>query len=203
MISIGIIGISSLTLDLAFRSAQAGYQVKIYNPKGNSLIREVTQKMAPNARLSSLEQAADTQIVLLFTAKEDLETILQALPDMSGKLIIHTSSLIFDPLKLLSSITNALTYKITASLLPKAHVVKLFNPVNLKAKNNSMNCNDKDEIFFIADHRDSRNQVRDFLKKINFSPIDLSGRLHLGNTAFNLKSIVNPIKSNPFKNNVN
>lgn len=203
MINIGIIGISSLTLDLAFRSAEAGYQVKIYNPKGNSLIREVAQKMAPNARLCTLEQTADTQIVLLFSAKEDLETILQTLPDMSGKLIIHTSSLIFEPLTLLSSITNALTYKITASLLPQAHVVKLFNPVNLTAKNNSMNCSDKDEIFFIADHHDSRNQVRDFLKKINFSPIDLSGKLHLENTTFNLKSIVNPFKINPFKNNLN
>jgi predicted dinucleotide-binding enzyme len=201
--NIGIIGISSLTLEMAFRSAQAGCQVKIYNPKGNSLIREVTQKMAPNAQLCSLEQAADTQIVLLFIAKDDLQNILQTLPDMSGKIILHTSSLIFDPLTLLSSITSALTYKITASLVPRAHVVKLFNPVNLKAKSSCTNCGDKDEIFFIADHRDSRNQVLDYLKKINFSPIDLSGRLHPQNTAFNLNSLTNPIKINPFKINLN
>lgn len=200
---IGIIGISSLTLELAFRSAEAGCKVNIYNPKGNSLIREVTQKMGANVQLCSLEQAADTQIVLLFIAKDDLERITRALPDMSEKLIIHTSALIFDPLSLLSGITNALTYKITASLVPEAHVVKLFNPVNLKTKNSRSSCSNKDEIFFIADHNDSRKQARDFLKKINFSPIDLSGRLHLRNTAFNSKSIVNPIKINPFKNNLN
>lgn len=164
---IGIIGISSLTIELAFRSAEAGYKVKIYNPKGNSLIRDVTQKMGSNVELCSLGEAADTEIILLFIPKDDLERIIQTLPDMSGKLIIHTSSLIFDPLTLLSSMTNALTYKITASLVPEAHVVKLFNPVNLKAKNNLINCNDKDEIFFIADHNDSRDQIREFLKKID------------------------------------
>jgi len=187
---IGIIGISSLTLELAFRSAKAGYNVKIYNPKGNSLIRDVTQKMGANVQLCSLEEtAADTEIILLFIPKDDLENIILALPDMSGKLIIHTGSLIFSPVSLLSSITNALSYKITASLVPEAHVVKLLSPVNLKPKNNYINYNSKDEIFFIADHSHSRNHTRDFLKKINFLPIDLSGKHHLQNTTFNLKSI--------------
>ncbi|MEZ0130879.1 hypothetical protein AB9T88_14390 [Flavobacterium sp. LBUM151] len=115
---------------------------------------------------------------------------------MSGKVIIYTSSLIFDPRSLLSSITNAMTYKITASLMPEAHVVKLFNPVNLKANNDGLHCDGKDEIFFIADHRGSRNHVRAFLKKINFSTIDLSSNLRLQNTVFNLKL-------NPNKNNLN
>lgn len=200
---IGIIGISSLTLELAIRSADAGYKVKIYNPKGNSLIREVTQKMGSNVQLCSLEEAADMDIVLLFIPKDDLEKIIQTLPDMSGKLIIHTSTLIFDPQSLLSSITSALTYKITASLVPEAHVVKLFNPVNIKAKNNYINCSDRNEIFFIADHSASRSHVKDFLKKINFLPIDLSGKIHLRNTTFNLKSIISPIKIYSFKNNLN
>lgn len=200
---IGIIGISSLTLELAFRSTSAGYKVKIYNPKGNCLIRDVTQKMGSNVELCSLEQAADMEVVILFIPKDDLERTIRTLPDMSGKLIIHTSSLIFDPMSLSSGITNALTYKITASLVPEAHVVKLFNPVNLKPKNNNINCAHKDEIFFIADHSNSRKHVRDFLKKINFLPIDLSGKLHFQNASFNLKSIINPIKINPFKNNLN
>lgn len=193
---IGIIGISSLTLELAFRSAKAGYEVKIYNPKGNNLIRDVIQKMGSTIQLSSLEEAAGMEIVILFIAKDDLERIIQTLPDMSGKVIIYTSSLIFDPRSLLSSITNAMTYKITASLMPEAHVVKLFNPVNLKANNGDHHCNGKDEIFFIADHRGSRNHVRAFLKKINFSTIDLSSNLRLQNTVFNLKLNINPNKNN-------
>lgn len=35
---IGIIGIGSLTLELAIRSAGAGYKITLHNPRGNSLI---------------------------------------------------------------------------------------------------------------------------------------------------------------------
>jgi hypothetical protein len=41
---IGIIGIGSFTLEIAFRSAQVGYEVKVDNIRGNSLIREVIKK---------------------------------------------------------------------------------------------------------------------------------------------------------------
>lgn len=103
---IGIIGISSLTLEIASRCSLKGYEVKIYNPKGNSLIRDVAQKMGSHVSLCSLEQAADTDIVLLFIPKDDLQRIVQMLPDMSGKLIIHTSSLIFDPRSLVQSLAE-------------------------------------------------------------------------------------------------
>ncbi|WET02966.1 hypothetical protein [Flavobacterium sp. YJ01] len=45
VMKIGIIGISSLTLNLAGRAAQAGYEVTINNPRGGSLIKEVVKKM--------------------------------------------------------------------------------------------------------------------------------------------------------------
>ncbi|QSW88904.1 NAD(P)-binding domain-containing protein [Flavobacterium endoglycinae] len=183
---IGIIGISSLTMELAFRSARQGYTVTVYNPKGNSLIRDALEKFGPTATTGTLEQAASADIILLFIPKDDLENVLNQLPDVSGKIIIHTSGLIFDPQTLLSGITNAMTYKITASLLPQAHVVKLFHPVDLQDKNDVRN---KEQIFFIADHRASKNYVKNFLKQLDFSPVDLSGRIHLQNKGLNLDSI--------------
>lgn len=183
---IGIIGISSLTMELAFRSARQGHIVTVYNPKGNSLIRDAFEKFGPTATTGTLEQAASADIILLFIPKDDLENVLNQLPDVSGKIIIHTSGLIFDPQTLLSGITNAMTYKITASLLPQAHVVKLFHPVDLQDKNDVRN---KEQIFFIADHRASKNYVKNFLKQLDFSPVDLSGRIHLQNKGLNLDSI--------------
>ncbi|CAM3379358.1 NAD(P)-binding domain-containing protein [Flavobacterium chungbukense] len=185
---IGIIGIGSLTMELAFRSVRAGYKVKIHNPRGNSLVRDVFEKMGSNIQLSSMEQASDTEIVILFVPKEDLQQVILSMPDMSGKLIVHTSSLIFNPKLLLSGITNSMTYKTTASMLPEAHIVKLFNPVNLK-RNTLINHNKDDKkIFFTGDHKDSRNCLRAFLKNIHFSPIDISGRLHLHNNGMNSKT---------------
>lgn len=143
--------------------------------------------MGSNVKLGSLEQAAAAEIILLFLPKDDLENVIQNLPDMSGKIIVHTSSLIFNPQSLLSGITNVMTYKITASLLPEAHIVKLFTPLNLIPESKGKEQENREQLFFIADHRPSRNNIRIFLKTLNFLPIDLSDRLHFQNTATKLK----------------
>ena len=187
---IGIIGIGSLTLEMAVRSARAGYKIIVHNPRGNSLVRETAAKMGSNAALGTLEKAAAADIILLFLPKDDLECVLQKLPDMSGKIILHTSGLIFDPRSLLSGITHAMTYKITASLLPRAHIVKLFNPIDLKPDCKCKAHRNREEIFYIAGHKASGNCTRNFLKTLNFTPIDLTGRLHVQNSAMKLKSLM-------------
>ncbi|GAA3782032.1 NAD(P)-binding domain-containing protein [Flavobacterium ginsengiterrae] len=194
---VGIIGIGSLTMELAFRSAKEGYTVIVSNPKGNSLIMDAIEKMGPNVWPGTLEQAVCTDIIFLFIPKEDLQKVLGSLPDVSGKIIVHTSGLIFNPQTLLSGLTNAMTYKITASLLPKAQVVKLFNPVNLKSTKDSREPAAKEEIFFIADHKASRENIKKFLKTLHFSPIDLSGKLHLQNKPINFKAVLNPPYRHP------
>jgi len=200
---IGIIGIGSLTMEIAFRSARAGFKVIIYNHRGNSLVRDVAEKMGSNVTLGSLEQACDMDIIVLHIPKDDLEKVIDNMPDMSGKLILHTSGLIFDPHSLLSGIINALTYQITASLLPKAHVVKLFHPVSLQPKSTEHQNATKEQIFFIADHSKSGNSVKAFLKQLHFSPFDLSGKLHFQTGILHQKTMINPFQTNPFKNNFN
>lgn len=200
---IGIIGISSLTLNLAGRAAQAGYEVTINNPRGGSLIKEVVKKMGSQARIGTIEQAADSEIVILFIPKEDLESVIKSLPDMSGKIIVHTSGLIFDPHLLLSGITNAMTYKITASLLPKAHIVKLFNPIDIGTKKLTSWKESKENIFFITDHAECKNQIRIFLTKIHYHPFDLTTRFQLQDKRSSLNGFYNPLSLKPFKNNYN
>lgn len=199
---IGIIGIGTLTLELARRSSQAGYELLIHNPRGNSLVRDTIERMESDITLTSLDIAATADIVILFIQKDDLETILTALPDMTGKIVLHSSSLIFDPQFLLSGIQNALTYKITANLLPNAHVVKLFNPINLAERTSLSNTN-KDEIFFIADDADSKRITRTYLKSLNFQPTNLSGLLVLNKKGNDLKKSGDNLSVNLFKNYLN
>ncbi len=199
---IGIIGIGSLTLELARRSAQAGYDILIHNPRGNSLVQETIERMEANIELTTIQKAASADIILLFIPKDDLETVLNALPDMTGKIVVHSSNLVFDPQYLLSGITNALTYKITASILPTAHVVKLFNPIKLQINTAELHKKD-DEIFFIADHADSKNTVRAFLKSLQFQPINLSGFVMSNKRRFDLKEILDPFSANLLKSYLN
>lgn len=177
---IGIIGIGSLTLELTRRAAQAGYQVIVHNPRGNSLIRDSISKMGANIELGSLHKTAYADLVVLFVPKSDLEEVIGNLPDMTGKIVVHTSSLIFNPQTLLTGLTYAMTYKITAALLPAVHVVKLLKPIKLET-NIPDSFNNRQEIFFIADHPDSRQAVKTFLNKLYFTAIDLSSRLQLQN----------------------
>ncbi|MCP2029703.1 putative dinucleotide-binding enzyme [Flavobacterium sp. HSC-32F16] len=194
--SIGIIGIGSFTLEIARRAYQAGYDVIIHNPRGNSLIRDVTEKIGPEIKLVSLGEAAQAEIILLFIPKDELKKVIDNLPDMTGKIIVHTSTLIFDPQSLFSGIKNAMTYKITASLLPNAHIIKLFSPIDLNKKSDDSHNKKREEIFFIADHADSKYTILLFLKKLLYTPIDLSGRLKLQNIGIDLGSVLNSITTN-------
>jgi predicted dinucleotide-binding enzyme len=176
---IGIIGISGLTLELASRSAKAGNTVRVHNPRGNSLVSDAIENMGKNVMLATLEEAASAVILLLFLAKEMLDPVLKKLPDMSGKVIVYTSGLAFDPQNLLSGIINEMTYKTTALLLPTAYVVKLFNTVPQQTIPVKEAQSKKQEIFFIAEHPVSRNIALAFLKKLHFNAFDLSDRYHL------------------------
>lgn len=191
---IGIIGIGSLTLELTNRSALAGYEVMVNNPRGNSLVRDTIARIGTNIKLVSLHETASADIIVLFVPKDNLESVIQNLPDMTGKIILHTSGLIFNPQSLLSGISNAFTYQITASLLPTAHVVKLFHPVSLEPKKDSFR-EKKDEIFYIASHAGSRHTVRAFFKKLDFSAINLSGRLR--SVGIDLKTGITPVVIQP------
>ncbi|WP_426485219.1 NAD(P)-binding domain-containing protein [Flavobacterium sp. 2] len=200
---IGIIGIGCLTLELAFRSVVSGFEVVIYHPRGSRLMGDIIEKMGSKAQCGSLAEVCSAELVLLFAPKQDLQELIQNMPDMSGKTIVHTSGLIFDPQSLLSGIINAMTYKTTASMLPKAHVVKLFNPVQLNPNASPFRERGREEIFFIAENKEAGNCAAVFLRKLNFAPIDLAGRLHLHGAAASQKMSIGPLWTDPFKNRRN
>lgn len=178
---IGIIGINSLIIDLANRSAEAGIKVIINNPKGSSLVRDCIGKMGTGIHLGTLNEASAPDLIVLFLPKENLEDTIRKMPDMSGKTVLHISGLISDPQSLLSGITKAMTYQTTASLFPGAHVVKLFNPMPSASSLINAEKQKREELFFIAGCPDSSNKINTFLKKIQFFPVDLSERLQLQN----------------------
>lgn len=180
VMKIGIIGIGILTLELARRACAENFEVILNNPRGNSLVSGAIEKIGNNMRLDSLTNAANADIILLFIPKDDLESVIEKMPDMKGKIILHTSSLVFNPRSLLPGISNAPASTITASLLPGAHVIKLFRPVELET---SSVCADKfsESIYFSAAHSPSKYIVKAFLKKLGFAPIDLTGRLKIQN----------------------
>lgn len=122
----------------------------------------------------SLDQVAAPNLIVLFLPKENLEDTIQKLPDMSGKTVLHAGGLISDAQSLHTGITKAMAYQSAASVLPAAHMVKLFNAAPIRPDRINGQEQKKEELFFMGGCSDSRNKTAAFLKKLQFLPVDLS-----------------------------
>jgi predicted dinucleotide-binding enzyme len=172
---IGIVGVSSITMDFANRAAQSGHDVLINHNRDNNIIRECVQKMGSKVKLVNKEQAVKAGIIILFVPREDLKSFLCDLPDMSEKIIIHTNNPIFSTECFSSTVKTS--SEIIASLLPAAHVVKILNIVEpniLLHKNQNHTGN---EIFYTGTDTQAKRKVKSFFKTLDLAGIDFDDQL--------------------------
>lgn len=170
--TIGIIGIGNITLELATRSALSGYEVLLSNPRGINVVKELTQHIGSHVKLVSINEAAGAELIILFLNRDDLENALKAMPDMKGKIILHTNNPIFNLNEVLDITSGQSSSDIIASLLPDSHIVKLFNPLHCLTGPNSQN-NDRTKIFFTTKNHKVKNNVKTYLDTLNFTGIEL------------------------------
>ena len=169
---VGIIGIGNITLELAHRSARSGYEVLISNPRGTSTFKDLVHQMDGNIKLVSTNQAAAAELIILFLNRDDMEKELQMLPDMKGKIILHTNNPIFNLDTILHITSGQSSSQVVASLLPNSHIVRLFNPLHGLTISEDHN-KDKIKIFFTAQNHKIKNHVKIYLDTLNFTGIDL------------------------------
>lgn len=169
---VGIIGVGNITLELANRSAKSGHEVLISSPRGTNTIKDLVRSMGENVKLVSTCEAAMAEIIILFLARENLEVSLHDLPDMAGKIILHTNNPIFNLNSFLPTASDESSSSIVASLLPESHVVKIFNP--LESSVTHQHNKSRTKVFFLGENQNANNDVKDFLCTLNFSGVDLS-----------------------------
>ncbi|MHC0443304.1 NAD(P)-binding domain-containing protein [Flavobacterium sp. 3-210] len=173
---IGIIGVGNINMDYAHRAAKLGYEVLISHSKQMHSLKEIIQNMGSNVKLVDMCDAAIAEIILLSLDWEELESSISCLPNMSEKIILHTNNPIFNFESSFSSlpviIRRSPSEKI-ASLLPDAHVVRIFNKLQpiIINKNES---NYQTEIFYIAKNQKVKNKVISFLNALDFSSTALT-----------------------------
>lgn len=171
---IGIIGIGSITMDLAYRAVKAGHKILISNPRGNNITKSIMQKMGDNVKTGSIHEAALAQILIVFVTKVDLEELINQLPDMSGKIILHTNNPLFHK-KCFSSLEDPKSSsEILTSLLPRANIVKIFNPLEPIKLSSNQESQDKIEVFFTGKNQMAKNIAKLFLETLNLAPVDIA-----------------------------
>ncbi|MBF4488046.1 NAD(P)-binding domain-containing protein [Flavobacterium sp. CSZ] len=170
---IGIIGIGNITLELATRSALFGYEVLISNPRGTNVLKELTCHIGKDVKLVPMEKAAQAELIILFLNREDLENALRILPDMKGKIILHTNNPIFNLNEILDITSGPSSSDLVASLLPDCFIVKLFNPLHCLT-GSKYQSKDRTKIFFTTENHKVKKNVKTYLDTLNFTPIELT-----------------------------
>lgn len=164
---IGIIGVGIVTMDFAQRAAFCGYKVLLSHTKTQSILKEKTNRISDNIKIVSINEAAAAPIIIMFLPFEELEFSIMQLPDMSDKIILHTNNPIFDIETSLPSIEAKSSSQLVSSLLPAAHIVRVFNPLIVKG------IKENKKIYYRADNYKVEKEVKYFLETLQFSAVNL------------------------------
>lgn len=171
---IGIVGACNMTLDIATRAAKSGHEVLISHPHCIESLRPIVEKMGDKVKLVNKDKAVKAKIIVLFIPREEIDGFIKDLPDMSEKILLHTNNPFFNTESLLSPIAEVKSSSdIITSLLPGAHVIRIFNvlePGVILSKCQTQNGN---EIFYMGRNQQAKNKVKSFLKTLNLSACDL------------------------------
>lgn len=171
---IGVIGISSITLNLAYKAAKSGHTVLINNPRGNNLIKESIKNTGINVKLVSLQKAALTDLLILFTPFQDIENLVAILPNMHGKIILHTNNaLCFRTLVPIIPSKESSSHML-ATLLPAANIVRLYNTLNSSFSKYQDKLEEPFNFFYEGTNNDAKIKVKTFLDTLSFYAVDLA-----------------------------
>jgi predicted dinucleotide-binding enzyme len=171
---IGIIGVCNMTLDIANRAAKSGHEVLISHNRDIERFRPIVEKMGGKVKLVTKDKAAKAKMILLFIPREELKGFLDDLPDMSEKILLHTNNPFFSTESLLSPIAEVKSSsEIITSLLPSAHIVKIFHVLEPGIILSRCQSQSGNEIFFSATNKQAKSKVKSFLKTIDLSACDL------------------------------
>ena len=85
---IGTIGAGDLAQAFAKRLLRAGHKVKISNSRGPASLREIVDRLGPEATAATKEEAAACEMVLLAVPWDNVPGTLASLPKWNNQILI-------------------------------------------------------------------------------------------------------------------
>ena len=173
---IGTIGAGDFAQAFAKRALKAGYKVKISNSRGPASLREIVDRLGPEATAATKEEAAACEMVLLAVPWDNVPETLAGLPKWKNQILIdgtnpfHGEAGNFTP----ADVGNLSTSQLVAALAPGARVVKALNNMivpNLEA--DPVENGARRVAFISADDDNAEKRVQILLEGFGYSVIDL------------------------------
>lgn len=171
--TIGIIGVGTFTLDFAQRSADFGHKVLISATDCNHRIKNTAEKIGENVKISTIQEtAALSDIIVIFVPKEKLTKIINELPNISNKIIIHHNYLISSGTLISKDFYKNTASQTLASLLPHSYIIKVYSLLETSA-NNSTNKNESKTLYYTANNLQAGERAKNLLIALDYTVLSL------------------------------
>jgi 8-hydroxy-5-deazaflavin:NADPH oxidoreductase len=178
---IGIIGSGNVGGTLGTRWAQAGHQVIFASRKPESKeMRELLANAGPNARVGTVADATQAEVLLLATPWPNTEEALRSAGDLSGKIVIDATNPLLN-LDALDLGTTTSGGEKVAQWARGATVVKAFNTVGNNVMANSAFDGRRPVLFYCGDDKAAKQTVRPLIAELGFDAVD-AGPLSMART---------------------
>ena len=133
-----------------------------------------------------VQQVAEQDIVVLATKWHTVQSVLFAVPDWKGRILVDTTNRVtsYTPV-ILGDISGRTSSEIVADLAPAAKVVKAFNSVPMIWLTDFSPSKPKTAFFVSGDDADAKKVVSGLVDEIGFCSLDL-GSLAVGGRLYQL-----------------
>lgn len=179
--NIGIIGSGNVGGTLGTRWAQAGHQVTFASRKPESKeIQELWANAGPNARVGTISDAVQADVLLLATPWPNTEEALRSAGDLSGKILIDATNPLLN-LDALDVGTTTSGGEKVAQWARGAKVVKAFNTVGNNIMADPAFDGRRPVLFYCGDDQAAKQTVGPLIAELGFDAID-AGPLSMART---------------------
>jgi len=173
---IGPIEAGAFAQAFAKLALKAGCKVKLSNRRGPDSMREIVNRLGPEAMAATKEEAAACEMVLLAVPWDNVPETLASLPKWKNQILIdgtnpfHGKARNFTP----ANVGNLSTSQLVAALAPGARVVKALNNMTVPNLEADSVVNGARRVAFIsADDDGAKKRVETLLEGFGYSVIDL------------------------------
>lgn len=200
--SIGIIGAGGLGSNVARLLAKSGIPVTIANSRGPLSLAGLVKDLGPSVKSGTVEEAANSPIVLVALRWVDLEKVLGGLSAWNDRIVIDgTNPVAFldpespvakDPSNPLSAygikaidLGGRHSSQVFREFVPGARVVKAFNHVPAQVLREPQVAGGKRVLFYSGDDAGAKSEIRNVIEQTGSFPVDL-GPLDIGGPLISL-----------------
>lgn len=171
---IGIIGAGAIGQAFATQLVRAGLGARLSNSRGPASLVEVAKAIGPGIVASTVEEAAQSELVLLSVGWKHIPAAVAGIADWQGRIVIDASNPIIQPGFQVAELGGRGSSEVVAGLLPGARLVKAFNtlPSALLASNPRAQGGQR-VLFYAGDDGAAKAEVAALIAQLGFAGIDL------------------------------